>query len=270
MTRTPFDALAPTDRLHGLLMRAGETLLAHAHEALRVQAKGDGSPVTDADLAAERVIVEGLASGWPEDGILSEEGARRQGTSGATWVVDPLDGTSAFVEGLAHWGPTVARLAGGRVTEGAIYLPRTGEYWHVHGRDALHLTGGGVRTLGAPRPGPGPLTAVLLVPSELHKVGRLRWAGKARCLGGTAAHLGLVARGSARAAIVAEGWSVWDVAAGLALIDAVGGTACALTSGTAPSLEEGHPRPAFAAGDPEAVDALLHAGAWQPVAASER
>lgn len=267
MTPAPLDALAPHAVLHALLAHAGEELLRWADGRIAVRTKGDGSPVTEADLAAERVLLAGLAERWPEDGIVSEEGARRTGTSGAHWVVDPLDGTSAFVEGLAHWGPTVARIHAGRVTEGAILLPRTGEFWHVRAGSAVHVRNGVTLPLPLTTPSSAP---VLLVPSEQHRVGQLRWDGKARCLGGTAAHLGLVARGSARAVIVAQGWSVWDVAAGLALIDAAGGKACALTDGQALSLTDDGPRPAFVAGDPTVVDALRRTGAWRTVAASER
>jgi fructose-1,6-bisphosphatase/inositol monophosphatase family enzyme len=72
---------------------------------------------------------------------------------------------------------------------------------------------------------------VVYLPSEFHRAATLDWPAKARCLGGTAAHLALVARGSAQAAVVAGGWKMWDAAAGLALIRAVSGEAFRIPDG---------------------------------------
>jgi fructose-1,6-bisphosphatase/inositol monophosphatase family enzyme len=220
-------------RLRDLLIAAGEASLACWSPAMGVDRKSDGTPVTAADLAAERVLLAGLRDGWPGEPLESEEGggdAPSHGAAAARWVVDPLDGTSAFTEGLAHWGPTVARLAGDgdaeRVVLGALYLPRTREHWHVEDGVAW---ADGVR-LAALRAGAS-AGAVVLLPSEFHRSGTIDWPGKTRCLGGTAAHLALVARGSARAAVVAPGWKVWDVAAGLALIEAVAGGAYRIPDG---------------------------------------
>ena len=88
----------------GLATRAAEIHEAGRRTILRIEEKG--SPfnlVTDIDRAAERTIVEGIVEARPDDAILGEEGASREGTSGVRWVIDPLDGTANYVYGYpAH------------------------------------------------------------------------------------------------------------------------------------------------------------------------
>lgn len=243
-------------RLCQILERASLELLARFDplSPMPHATKGDGSPVTEADLAANRVILEGLRADWPGVRIVSEEADTELPPPGVPWwCVDPLDGTSAFLEGLAHWGPTAARIsATGSVQEGSTLLPRLGERWYVRGEQIWHQGRKMTRPARAPR--------VALVPSELHRSGRLRWEGKARCLGGTAAHLALVARGSASAVIVGRGWAPWDVAVGVALIEATGGEIRCVSDGAAVDLRR--PGEAFVAGEAGAVEALLAETMW--------
>ncbi|WP_296607296.1 inositol monophosphatase family protein, partial [Nocardioides sp.] len=82
--------------------------------------------VTAADHAAERLVVDGLSLERPEDGVLGEEGAARQGTSGRTWVIDPVDGTYNFVAGLDWWCSAIALTDGDRLVLGAVHHPATG------------------------------------------------------------------------------------------------------------------------------------------------
>ncbi len=224
--------------------------------------KADGSWLTDADLAAEAVLLEAIGRDWPEDTILSEERGAIPGRPDARWVVDPLDGTSAFTEGLAHWGPAVARLVtvGGaeRVDFGAIHLPRLGEHYYVEGGVGW-FNGAVLPPLDRER-----IPRVLYLPSAFHRNFNVAFTGKARCLGGTAAHLALVARGSALAVIVAPGWSIWDTAAGLALIEAVGGRALRLTD-QAPLDPLRDTGAAFVAGEARAVAELASPGRVAPI-----
>lgn len=253
MTEVP-PSLPPRGRvLRGLLQAAGREALATFAPGGRVDRKGDGTPVTAADLAAERVLLDGIHRAWPEDGAYSEEGGKLGGTGGAEWTVDPIDGTSSFVEGLAYWGPTVARIVneGGRrrVECGAIYLPRVDEYYHAESGGAWF----GDERL--PPLADRRVPEVVYLPSDFHRLATLRFPGKARCIGGTAAHLALLARGASRGVIVGPGWQVWDAAAGLALIEAVGGRAVRLSDGAPLDLfaDAGSP---FAAGVPPFVDEL--------------
>ena len=82
--------------------------------------------VTAADHAAERLVVDTLAVERPDDGVLGEEGASRAGTSGRTWVIDPVDGTYNFVAGLDWWCSAIALTDGDDLVLGAIHHPATG------------------------------------------------------------------------------------------------------------------------------------------------
>ncbi|MFZ5475819.1 MAG: inositol monophosphatase family protein [Myxococcota bacterium] len=254
--------------LRELLEAAGRAALRHFGAPRGVRRKEDGSVVTDADLDAERVLLDGLRARWPGDATWSEESGSEPTGPEPAWTIDPIDGTSGFVEGLAYWGPTVARCvrdAEGRrhVECGATWLPRLGEHYHVEG---------GVGWFdGAPLPtlADRPPRRVVYLPSDFHRHAALRYPCKARCLGGTAAHLALVARGAALAAIVGPGWSPWDATAGLALIGAVGGKAVRLSDGA--PLDPFDPTgPAFVAGEARVVDELSRGDRVVPLHSEEQ
>ena len=106
---------------------AGDVALGHYRTRLAVETKGDGSPVTIADRAAERIARQWIEARFPHDGVLGEEfgevrpGARRR------WVLDPIDGTKTFVRGVPLWGTLVAVCEGERVLAGAAYFPAVDE-----------------------------------------------------------------------------------------------------------------------------------------------
>ena len=89
----------------------------------------DGSfdPVTEADRAAERAMRDVLAEMCPEDGVLGEEFGKVDGQSGLTWVLDPIDGTRAFLSGSATWGVLVALSDDSGPVYGLIDQPYIGE-----------------------------------------------------------------------------------------------------------------------------------------------
>ena len=83
--------------------------------------------VTAHDRAAEATIVAGLTAARPDDAIVGEEGARVPGTSGISWHVDPIDGTTNFVYDLPLWSTSVAAADGDGMIAGAVYAPVLGE-----------------------------------------------------------------------------------------------------------------------------------------------
>ena len=122
---------------------------------------GGFDPVTDADRAAERAMREVLAELRPKDGIEGEEEGVTPSSSGLTWVLDPIDGTRAFLAGAPTWGVLIAVNAGAAPVFGIIDQPYIGErFVGGFGRSELHY-GGFVRPLRT-RPARGLDQAILL------------------------------------------------------------------------------------------------------------
>ena len=85
--------------------------------------KEDGSLITSCDLWSDKTIVEGLASIFPNEGVLSEEGGKSIPDTNAYWVVDPLDGTTNFAAGIPYWSISVARFVNGKPQSSFLIIP---------------------------------------------------------------------------------------------------------------------------------------------------
>ena len=94
-----------------------------------VERKGDGSPVTQADRAAETVIRERIAERYPDHGLIGEEFGSERADAEWVWVVDPIDGTGAFVSGLPTFGTLIALLRDGAPLIGVLDQPILNERW---------------------------------------------------------------------------------------------------------------------------------------------
>ena len=185
--------------------------------------------VTAADHAAERLVVDTLATERPDDGVLGEEGAAHDGSSGRTWVIDPVDGTYNFVAGLDWWCSAIALTDGDELVLGAVHHPATGRTFV--GGPGLPTTVDG-RQVGplADRPlAESCLTTYLHPPSYADRVG----AAFSRMVGG-AATLRMLGSASMDATAVAQGQlhvrcqhslPPWDELPGAALILGTGGAA---------------------------------------------
>ena len=103
---------------------------------LAVAHKADESPVTEADQRGEKLILEHLARRFPGVPVISEEDASEFGTPDAIgprfFLVDPLDGTKAFVRGDPHFTVNIGLIEDGRPVAGAVVSPPTGEAWYTH------------------------------------------------------------------------------------------------------------------------------------------
>src|ERR1700731_1842176 len=125
--------------LTDLVIRAGEAILAGNRAAMKIDGKMDGSPVTDADLAADRIIGEGLARLVPEVPALSEERLHlaKPPYDGSFFLIDPLDGTKEFVAGRDEFTVNLALVTNGTPLLGIIGVPALGLIWRgVGGRGA--------------------------------------------------------------------------------------------------------------------------------------
>ena len=105
----------------------GTVALRHYRTNLTVETKADGSPVTVADRAAETAARAWVGSRFPQDGILGEELGEERPGAPRRWIIDPIDGTKAFVRGTPLWGSLVALCEAERVLAGAAYFPAVDE-----------------------------------------------------------------------------------------------------------------------------------------------
>lgn len=132
-TPTPISAgdLAELEVFLAATVRAaGELTLTHFRTPLVVHNKAGGErfdPVTEADRGAEALIRERIARAYPGHGIFGEEHGYAAGDDGLTWVIDPIDGTGAFISGALHWGVLVGLFDGVATRLGAMYQPYTRE-----------------------------------------------------------------------------------------------------------------------------------------------
>lgn len=119
------------DVLAGAVRQAGEAIKRHFVDGAQVYTKPDQSPVTDADLAANTILIERLHAAFPDDAILSEEVKPDETVSDAArcWIIDPLDGTAYFVRREPAFTVMVGLEVAGRPVVGAIYNPMTDEFY---------------------------------------------------------------------------------------------------------------------------------------------
>ena len=110
---------------HKLADAAGEVIRPYFRRKIEIVDKGKGmfDPVTAADKGAEQAIRALIKRERPADGILGEEYGEEPGTSGRIWVIDPVDGTRAFITGQTQWGTLIALNEGGEAVLGILDQP---------------------------------------------------------------------------------------------------------------------------------------------------
>lgn len=210
------------ERIREALLEAGTILRRFSPRQVEVRVKPDGGPVTEADLAADTALREGLPRAG--EGWLSEETPddRARLDRHRVWVVDPLDGTREFLAGVPKWTVSIGLVEGGAAVAGGVYNPTT---------DELFLGAPGLGTTLNGRP----VFASRCTRLAGAVVPVARWALRRRHAravatpsrvqpdGPLAYNLALVASGRADALWGRSPKAEWDVAAGAALITAAGG-----------------------------------------------
>jgi myo-inositol-1(or 4)-monophosphatase len=127
---------------------AGQLLRERAQHGAEREVSAKSTPtdlVSEADVAAERAIRELLAQRRPHDGFVGEEGGSAAGSSGLSWVVDPLDGTVNFLFGIPQWSVSVAVRDERETLAGAVYDPNRDELFCATRSGATILRGSGER-----------------------------------------------------------------------------------------------------------------------------
>jgi fructose-1,6-bisphosphatase/inositol monophosphatase family enzyme len=207
--------------MHALLptvIEAGELARSYFRN-VTAERKADQTLVTAADRAVESFLTPRLSALLPAARILGEEfGSTGTHDADYTLTLDPIDGTAAFISGLPTWCVTIGLMRGGVPVGGITYLPMTGETYLADGEVAEW---NGRALVKDTRPsGEGDL--FMLTHSDYHRAEAKRFPGKIRSLGSTAYHMALVARGAAVAAVLGRP-RLWDIAAGAAMLRAIGG-----------------------------------------------
>lgn len=205
-----------------LARRAGELLRSHfSLEGFAATYKADHSVVTEADVAADRLIGAAIQAAYPTDTLLSEEmTAPPEITSAPVWVVDPLDGTNNFSQGLHYWGVSIARLQEGWPALAAVYFPLLGELFSAERGRGAFLNG---QALHIRPPRNDPANTFFACCARTHRRYDVHLPYKTRILGATAYDLCAVARGAAALSFDVTP-KVWDIAAGWLVVQEAGGS----------------------------------------------
>jgi myo-inositol-1(or 4)-monophosphatase len=131
---------------------AAREILAHFRASFTIDnkaAEGAYDPVTIADRNAEAIIRREIRRTYPDHGVIGEEYGAETGSSSFTWLIDPIDGTRAFVLGQLHWGTLIALSEAGAPVIGLMHQPFTGETFIGSGLGAELRHQGRVRALAA-------------------------------------------------------------------------------------------------------------------------
>ncbi len=225
----PHDKLLETARRAAIA--AGEAVMAVYAEDFDVRQKLDKTPVTEADLGAERVIVGMLQDAFPDIPIVSEELVDLEGLPPSAerfWVVDPLDGTREFVARNGEFAVCIGLVEDGRPVLGVLHGPAVGLTYAAYGPGTAtrQRQGGAIEPIRARVASPHGL---VVVHSRSHENSR-RVAEflesypvleRKKC--GSALKFGLIAAGEADLYPRFGTTMEWDTAAGQAILEAAGG-----------------------------------------------
>jgi myo-inositol-1(or 4)-monophosphatase len=240
---------------------AGAVIRPLFRSQLLVEAKGDASPVTEADKAAERAIRALLAERHPDHGVIGEEYGTTNAEAEWVWVLDPIDGTRAFLTGRPLFGTLIALLHRGHPVLGLIDQPATGERWTgLAGQPTRFRSAMG----GTPRCRP----CTSLAEAELSctspdmfdaetapRFGRVKAAARRTSWGGDCYAYGLLALGLVDVVIDAT-MKPWDWAALVPVIEGAGGRC---TDWAGKPLHLASDGTVLALGDPSLLPAVTEA-----------
>lgn len=239
--------------IHRLADAAGEVIRPHFRNLAEVETKDDASPVTVADRAAEAAIRAILASERPGDGIIGEEYGEDRPDAARVWVIDPIDGTRAFIAGRPLFGTLIALLEDGVPVLGVIDQCIARDRW-IGGPDGTMLNGNAVRARPCPAlAGAHVGTTSPYMFDDLEAFQRVRAGSRDVLYGGDNHNYGLVAAGHLDL-VVESGLKVYDWAALVPVVTGAGGI---MTDWSGAPLRRGSDGRVVAAGDPALLAEVL-------------
>lgn len=226
------------EALIALAAQAGEAVMTVYAQDFAVDQKADDSPVTAADLLANRIILAGLQRLTPDIPVLSEESTQiawqqrchwRQ-----LWIVDPIDGTREFVSRNGQFTVNIALVQDGEPVLGVVQAPVDGRLWHgVRGQGACLRQGGQDTVLKTRQPAAAPLQVAvsrsLRSPRGEALLGRMGAVQTERL--GSSLKFCRIAEGAIDVYPRLGQTSEWDTAAGQCVLEAAGGVVLSLRDG---------------------------------------
>lgn len=229
---------------HELASAADQVALRFAGGEVRYRSKADGTPVSDADLAAEEAMLALLSRYRPADGVISEERGAVGASSERRWILDPIDGTAQFVVGGEEWGTHVALEVAGEIVLGIITRPtRQQRWWAARGHGAY------TDTDRHPFAGSQPLATSVMPTLEGARIGLYRQTASRlpELLGGLgvevaphgASHIIDLIEGSIDGIVSERCGFLWDHAPAVVLTVEAGGRFCDPDGGVRADLQGG-------------------------------
>ncbi|MCA1198425.1 histidinol-phosphatase [Sphingomonas sp. R647] len=249
---------ADIDLAQRLADAAGAAIRPYFRGKFGLESKDDASPVTLADKAAEAAMRRLIIAERPMDAIIGEEEEDRAGSSGRTWVLDPIDGTRSFIVGRPIFGTLIALLEDGWPVLGIIDQPIIAERWlGVTGRTTL-FNGQPAQARTCRELSKALLATTspaLFTDDQLHAFEHVDAAVLSTVLGGDCYNYGLVASGHLDLVIEA-GLKLHDFAALVPVVEGAGGRMC---DWQGDPLHAGSNGEVIAAGDPARIEELVEA-----------
>jgi fructose-1,6-bisphosphatase/inositol monophosphatase family enzyme len=195
---------------------AGDRALALQH-SLTFELKSDYTPVTNLDRQIDRELSARLLETFPKSGMLSEESSGVHLERSAVWVLDPIDGTKMFINGMPTWAVSLGLVEDGQPTFGVVYLPATHDlYLGWNGRIFWNDFLLKPREINAFED----VNTFLVAPANAHRKYRIDYPN-VRSFGSTVAHLLYVLRGAAVGALTRRIY-LWDMAGMLTMLATFG------------------------------------------------
>ena len=238
-------------------IEAGGIILNYYKADYEIKDKGYHNPVTTADNAADTRLKEILMVARPNYGWLSEEtvDSPERLTKDRVWIVDPLDGTKEFIEGVPHFVVSVALVENGNPIVGVLYNPVTAETFTAAKGEGAELNGEEIQCTTEDNVGN------MVILNSRSETRRGLWApydgtfGELRAIGSVAYKLGLTAAGQADIFASLRPKNEWDICAGNCIINEAGGKLIDLKGNRVVfNRENTLIEPGLIAGDIDAVD----------------
>jgi myo-inositol-1(or 4)-monophosphatase len=201
--------------------RAGEILLRSYERIERIDYKSKRDVVTDADFASERLVVDAIRATYPDDAILAEESGEHAGVlrkdgsgNGRMWVVDPLDGTVNYANGIPYYCVSIGLVADERPVVGVVLDPARDDLYTATADGPALLSGQPIRASSKERLGDFVVSLAVIGRGGLARERRIAPLIRIhRRMGSAALSLAYVANGRFDAFVQNGGLSPWDIAA---------------------------------------------------------